>query len=170
MTPATTPRQDARWPRPPFAAPRGPREMLWHLVVGASLLPGLTSAIGLLALLSCGSTAWLLQTRPRRMSDIGLLYLLLALSYFLGRGDLDELPRYLALLVLPLQDATPVGFGGFLLHMSWAAATTALLQRFDTRAVNAAVVDDRVARRQQERRAQVLRTEHAGSSIPLLVP
>lgn len=167
MTTTETPRA---WPTPPLVLPRGPRELAWHLAAGLALAPILSDVGAWLFLLAHGITSFILQLTPRRNLCQALLYLLLAASYYAGRGDIDQLPRYLVLLLVPDPSEVAYGFGGLLLLAAWAALAISVLQRFDIRAVNHDVVDDRVWRRQQARRQQILRAEHRQAELPLLAP
>ena len=163
-------RDEDRWPLPVLAAPRGLREITWHVSALVALVTPLVLPAGWYVFAVLAALTWYLQLSASLLLRIALRYMVAGLVIATVFGA-------------PLNFPISVGYdfawsqapeiGGpltfvldFLFELSVAACSVATLMAFDRRSVNRAAVDLRVWQRQQTRRRQLLRRWHRSRTIP----
>jgi hypothetical protein len=163
-------RDEGRWPIPPLVAPRGTREILWH--VGAMLAIAMPLAVpaGWFVLGMVITAAWLLNAGPVNLVRVALMYV--ATGLVVATVFATPIDYFFTIAhVLQWSRAPQVGMPltitlGFCFEVSVAMFSLALLMAFDRRSVNRATVDLRVWQRQQARRRLLLRRWHRESELP----
>ena len=163
-------RDEDRWPLVPLAAPRGARELLWHIGVLLAVVVPLIPPVGLLVLGEVIAMTWLLQLRPIELIRVAGAYVVtgLAIAAIFARPS-----AFCATVVhtFTWSRAAHVGMPlavalGYCIELSVSMLAVATLMAFDRRSVNRATVDLRVWQRQQTRRRQLLRQWHRSSDVP----
>lgn len=170
-----------RWPLPPLAVPRGPRELGWHLAVALAVAAVLASPT--LRVMTPMTLAAVLALRvlrgrsfyPRELADLSLTMQLLAAAHLTGLAGPAGWHTQLVELVLGrLEPPTLPLDGAEMLHVlalmlaltSLALAALVVLVAFDRRTVNRDVADDRVWQRQQQRRRDLMLDQHRTHPAP----
>jgi hypothetical protein len=165
-------RDEARWPLLPLAAPRGARELFWHVGVLLAFVLPLLLLDGWLVFGVVVSVNWYIKLRPVELVRVALMYALtgafVAVMFTTPSVALDAVAhifiwRRISQIGLPLEVAL-----GCCLELSVSLLAVATLVGFDRRRVNRATVDLRVWQRQQTRRRQLLRQWHRSADLPEL--
>jgi len=163
-------RDEARWPLLPLAAPRGARELLWHVGVLLAVVLPLVLPDGWLVLGVVVAVNWYIKLRPGELVRVALMYALtgafVAAIFTTPSVSLDAVAHMfvwhrISQIGLPLEVAL-----GCCLELSVSLLAVATLVGFDRRNVNRATVDLRVWQRQQTRRRQLLRRWHQSQDLP----
>jgi hypothetical protein len=166
-------RDENRWPLPVLAAPRGLREITWHVVALLTLGAPLVLRGGWYVLAAASVTTWFLKLNSPVLRRVALWYLaagLVIAAIFATPLDFpiaiahdfdwSRAPEIGASLTFALD---------VLFDLSVAVCSVATLLAFDRRSVNRAAVDLRVWQRQQVRRRQLLRGWHRVNSLPEVI-
>lgn len=170
-----------RWPLPPLAAPRGPRELGWHLAAVLTVAAVLASPtlrvmtpMAVVVVVSLG----VLRGRsiyPRELANVALTMQLLAAAHLTGLAGPSGWHTQLVELVLgrfeppqPPLDGTEMLYvlALILALTSIALAAIVVLVAFDRRTANRDVADDRVWQRQQQRRRDLMLDQHRTHPAP----
>jgi len=163
-------RDEARWPILPLAAPRGARELLWHVGVLLAVVLPLVLPDGWLVFGVVVAVNWHIRLRPAELVRVALMYALtgafVAAVFSTPSVALDAVAhmfiwRRISQIGLPLEIAL-----GYCLELSVSLLAVATLVAFDRRRVSRATVDLRVWQRQQARRRQLLRQWHRSADLP----
>ena len=83
-------RDEARWPFLPLAAPRGARELLWHVGVLLAVVSPLVPPVGFAVFAEVIALTWLLEMRPADLMKLSAEFALLGV---LIATQLRELTR-----------------------------------------------------------------------------
>ena len=163
-------RDEERWPLVPLAAPRGARELLWHVGVLLAVVVPLVPPVGLLVLVEVIGMTWLLKLRPIELIRVAGAY---AVTGLIIAAIFARTSVFLPTVVhtFTWSRSTQVGMPlalalGYCTELSVSMLAVATLMAFDRRSVNRATVDLRVWQRQQTRRRQLLRQWHRSSDVP----
>lgn len=171
-TASGTSTEESRWPAPVLSAPRGIREITWHLGVVAAVTLVLALKGGWFVLPWVGIVCWILNPTPRQLIKVAAIYftLGLTLAWLLSPRSITEHLTG-ALLWTDLVAATILdGLVHFFVVLAIGAATVAVLLSYDRRRVNRRVVDHRVWDRQVRRRRQLMRRWAWGRQLPEVLP
>lgn len=167
-------RDEGLWPLPPLAAPRGARELLWHVAAGVAVVVPFVLPAGWIVLGMVVAAAWYLNAGPVNLARVALMY---AVTGFVTATIFATPTDYLVAVahVVTWSRVPEMGIPltialGFCFEVSVAMCSVALLMAFDRRSVNRAAVDLRVWQRQQARRLQLLRRWHQSSHLPEVSP
>jgi uncharacterized protein YqgC (DUF456 family) len=163
-------RDEERWPLVPFAAPRGARELLWHIGVILAVVVPLVPPVGFLVLGEVIAMTWLLELRPIELVRVAGAYVVTGLvtAAIFARPTVFFTT---AVHTFTWSRAAHVGMPlavvlGYCIELSVSMLAVATFMAFDRRRVNRATVDLRVWQRQQARRRQLLRQWHRSSDLP----
>jgi hypothetical protein len=163
-------RDEARWPLLPLAAPRGARELFWHVGVLLAVVLPLVLPDGWLVFGVVVAMTWFIKLRPVELVRVALMYALtgafVAAIFTTPSVALDAVAHMfiwhrISQVGLPLEVAL-----GCCLELSVSLLGVATLVGFDRRRVSRATVDLRVWQRQQSRRRQLLRQWHLSTDLP----
>ena len=163
-------RDETRWPLLPLAAPRGARELFWHVGVLLAVVLPLVLPDGWLVFGVVVAMTWFIKLRPVELVRVALMYALtgafVAAIFTTPSVALDAVAhmfiwRRISQVGLPLEVAL-----GCCLELSVSLLGVATLVGFDRRRVSRATVDLRVWQRQQSRRRQLLRQWHLSTDLP----
>lgn len=167
-------RDEARWPFLPLAAPRGARELLWHVGALLAVATPFVPPAGFLVFGGAIALTWLFKLQPRELVRYAGEFLLtgFVISVIFATSS-DFLPAIVhtftwsrsAQVGMPLAVVL-----GYFIELSVAMLAIAVLVGFDRRRVNRATVDLRVWQRQQTRRRQLLRRWHQSEDLPEVTP
>jgi hypothetical protein len=163
-------RDEERWPLLPLVAPRGARELLWHVGVILAVVVPLVPPVGLLVLGEVIAMTWLLKLRPIELIRVAGAYVVTGLA----TAAIFARPSAFFTTVVHTftwSRAAHVGMPlaialGYCIELSVSMLAVATFMAFDRRSVNRATVDLRVWQRQQARRRQLLRQWHRSSDVP----
>jgi len=171
-TASGTSTDDARWPTPVLAAPRGVREITWHLTIVAVLTLVLALKGGWLILPWVGVVAWIVRPTPRQLAKVSAAYLVVALLLAWWLSPLAPASHIAGAIWWIDHPGTSIldGLIHILIVMAAATAATGVLISFDRRRVNRRVVDHRVWDRQVRRRRQLMRRWAWGRQLPEVLP
>ena len=172
ITASGTSTDEARWPALVLAAPRGFREIAWHLGIVAALTAALALKGSWLVLPWVAIVCWVLSPTPRLLARVSATYLVIGLvvAWRLSpRGLVDHL-NAACLWAEPFKATNLDIFIHFLLLLAMGAAVVALLLGYDRRRVNRRIVDHRVWERQVRRRRQLMRRWAWGRQLPEVMP
>ncbi len=163
-------RDEERWPLLPLAAPRGARELLWHVGVLLAVVLPLVPPGGFLLFGEAVAVTWLFNLQPRELVRYAEEFLLIGLVIaVIFANPSDFLPAIVH--TLTWSRASQVGMPlavvlGYFIELTISMLALAVLVGFDRRSVNRATVDLRVWQRQQTRRRQLLRRWHQSQDLP----
>jgi hypothetical protein len=167
-------RDEARWPFLPLAAPRGVRELLWHVGVLLAIVSPLVPPMGVVVFAEVIALTWLLEMRPADLmklsAELTFLGVLIATMFSTPSTYFVTIVH-----VFTWSRASQVGLAlaialGYCIELSVAALAVAILMSFDRRRVHRTTVDLRVWQRQQTRRRQLLRRWHRSRDLPEVTP
>ena len=163
---------ETRWPPPVLAAPRGVREIAWHLCTVAAVTGAVRVQGGWIALPWVAVVSWILSPTPRQLARVSATYLVLGLAIAWGFGTRKVTDHLLASLLWtdPVAVTIVDGIIHFLLLIAVSTAVVASLLGYDRRRVNRRVVDHRVWERQALRRRQLMRRWAWGRQLPEVLP
>ena len=167
-TASGTSTDESRWPSPVLAAPRGVREITWHLGIVAALSLVLAVKGGWFVLPWVGIVCWILSPTPRQLAKVASTYLALglALAWLLSPRGISEHLTGALLWTDPVGATILDGLIHFLLLLAVGSAAVVVLLSYDRRRVNRRVVDHRVWDRQVRRRRQLMRRWTRGRQLP----
>ena len=167
-TASGTSTDEARWPPPVLAAPRGVREITWHLGTVAALTLVLAVKGGWFVLPWVGIICWILNPTPRQLAKVAATYLalVLALAWLFSPRSVSEHLTAALLWTDPVGATILDGLIHFLLLLAVGSAAVVILLSYDRRRVNRRVVDHRVWDRQVRRRRQLMRRWARGRQLP----
>lgn len=161
-------RSENKWPLPVVVRPRGVREILWAIAVVISSIVSFEMAGGAYVFVAIAFLSYLFRPSKRALIKVMGYYFAIGLLWCLIRGGF---PEYLRQLL----DATQWSRGGndnlsgFLLRICVVAPFSVLtlitFLSYDLRWVDRKKVDDRVWKRQLERRRQLLRSWHQDHNL-----
>lgn len=163
---------ETRWPPLVLAAPRGLREIAWHLGTVAVVTCAVLVKGGWFVLPWLAVVCWILSPTPRQLARVSAAYLGIGLAIawrFSPRSITDHLVASL-LWTDPVALTIVDGLIHFLLLLAVGTATVATLLSYDRRRVNRRVVDHRVWERQVLRRRQLMRRWAWGRQLPEVLP
>ena len=159
---------EARWPSLVIAAPRGLREITWHLGLVAVSIGALAVKGGWLVLPWVAIICWILGPTPRQLGKVSATYLgvALALVWRLSPRSLSD--HFIASLqgTASLQPSALDLVVHFLFLLAVSTAAIAVMLGYDRRSVNRRIVDQRVWERQVRRRRQLMRRWAWGRQLP----
>jgi hypothetical protein len=170
---------DGRWPSPPLAIPRGPREQTWHALLLLSFV--LTVTVPWLRILVPVWAGVLLSVRLgrghlpsasalQRITGPVVLITTGLLTHHIGGAQLgDMVVLFIRRELPPVRELLgPAAYTGLVLHSNATAGLIlSTLLRFDIRTVRRDIVDERVWARQQHRRRQVMTAHHHRQPPPV---
>jgi len=171
-TASGTSTDEYRWPPPVLAAPRGIREIIWHLGIVSVLTFVLAVKGGWFVLPWVGIVCWILNPTPRQLAKVAATYLTLglALAWLLSPRSISEHLTAVLLWTDPVGATILDGLIHLLLLLAVGTAAVAVLLSYDRRRVNRRVVDHRVWDRQVRRRRQLMRRWAWGHPLPEVLP
>ena len=163
-------RDEERWPLVPLAAPRGARELLWHIGVLVAVVVSLVPPFGLLVLGEVIAMTWLLELRPVELIRVAGAYVITGFAV----ASIFARPSVFLITVVHTftwSRSSHVGMPlavalGYCVELIASMLAVATFMAFDRRVVNRTTVDLRVWQRQQARRLQLLRRWHRSGDIP----
>lgn len=163
-------RDENRWPLPVLAAPRGLREITWHVMALVALVTPLVLPGGWYVVAVATALTWFLKLTSTVLLRVALWYMaagLVIAAIFATPLDFPiAIVRDFSWSRAP-EIGVPLTFAlDVLFELSVAVCSVATLLAFDRRSVNRAAVDLRVWQRQQARRRQLLRKWHWFNDIP----
>lgn len=164
---------ETRWPLPPMVAPRGYREVLWHLRLAALTIGVLLIHGGWYALLCYALVLKVVAITPRQLQQMATLSAGLACALLTLTGGPSSYARHLGQLLSNQLPHEPMMLTGLmtwsLLIQPLALLVLASWLSFDTRTVTRGVADERVYQRQVQRRTQALRDAHRTRATPTVL-
>jgi hypothetical protein len=163
-------RDEDRWPVLPMAAPRGARDLMWHVGVLVAVVIPFALPAGWLVLGIVIAITWLLGAGPANLVRVALWYVLTGFAVatiFAAPVDYVVTIVHVFTWSRAPQVGLPLAIAlGYCFEVSVAMCSVAFLMAFDRRSVNRAAVDLRVWQRQQTRRRQLLRQWHRTQDLP----
>lgn len=163
-------RDEDRWPLLPMAAPRGAREILWHVCALVAVAMPFALPAGWLVLGIVIAFTWLIKAGPVNLVRIALMYVatgFVVATIFATPMDFPITIAHVFTWNRSRQVGVPLTIAlGYCFEVSVAMCTVALMMAFDRRSANRAAVDLRVWQRQQTRRRQLLRQWHRSQDLP----
>ena len=171
-TASGTSTDEARWPPPVLAAPRGLREITWHLSIVAALTFVLALKGGWFILPWAAIVCWILSPTPRQLAKVAATYLTLAfaLAWLLSPRSISDHLTSALLWTDPIGATILDGVVHLLLLLAVGTAAVTVLLSYDRRRVNRRIVDHRVWERQVRRRRQLMRRWARGRQLPEVLP
>lgn len=163
---------ETRWPRLVLAAPRGIREIAWHLGIVAAVTSAVLVKGGWFALPWVAVVSWILSPTPRQLARVSAAYLSLGLAIAWGFGTRKVTDHLLASLLWtdPVAVTIVDGLIHLLLLLAIGTAVVGILLSYDRRRVDRRLVDHRVWERQVRRRRQLMRRWAWGRQLPEVLP
>lgn len=163
-------RDENRWPSLPLVAPRGARELLWHVGVLLAVVVPLVPPGGILVLAGAVALTWLLRSSPVELAFAALEWaltgLVIAAIFASPWAFISAIFHTFTWSRAPQLGPSLAVVLGICIELSVAALALATLVAFDRRSVDRATVDLRVWQRQQTRRRQLLRAWHGSTNVP----
>lgn len=155
-----------------LAAPRGIREIAWHLAVVGVLTLVFAVKGGWFVLPWVAIVCWIFSLTPRQLAKVSATYLALglALAWLIGPRDVSGHLTAALVWTHPAGFTLRDGIIHFLLLIAAGTAAVTVLLSYDRRQVNRRIVDQRVWERQVQRRRQLMRRWTKGRQLPEVLP